>query len=165
MKFNWKWALAGVAAWELGWWAKRRYNRSALYEQALACARRSGKPLVVVGAPDGGVTAGYGCGDITIDLFKSPSCPNSIAADITKGIPLPDNSAVVFVSCVLEYVDDYEAALRELVRVSGGNLYVVRVEPWTLTSFLYPHAQRTLPAAVAGAHGVCATPPALPQGK
>lgn len=141
-------ALTGVvAAWELGWWWRRRNIRGDVFAQAKERAKAMGKPLVVVGAPDGGVTSGYGCGDITIDLEPS-RCPRSIQADITKRIPLEDDSAVVFVACVLEYVDDLEAAMRELRRVSGGNLFVVRVEPWTLTACLYPGAKRTLPPRV-----------------
>lgn len=137
-------AVGAVAAWELFWWARRTKLRSSVYAQAAARAKELGKPLVVVGAPDGGVTSGYGCGDITIDIAKS-SCPKPMTADITKKIPLDDNSCVVFVSCVLEYVSDYQAALCELQRISGGNLFIVRVEPWTLTAYLYPGAKRTIP--------------------
>jgi len=93
------------------------------------------------------MTAGYGCGDVTIDLASSSVCPNYLQADITKPLPFADNSVVVFVSCVLEYVDDAEAAAKELNRVSGGNVVLVRVEPWTLTSILYPGRQRTLTEA------------------
>ena len=64
---------------------------------------------------------------------------------ITNG-PVPglaNDSAVVFVSCVLEYVSDPEAALQELKRIAGSsaNLFVVFVEPWTLTAALYPGAR------------------------
>jgi len=67
------------------------------------------------------------------------------AADLTAG-PVPgivDDSAVVFVSCVLEYVSDPEAALHELRRMAGSpdNLFLVLVEPWTLTAVLYPGAR------------------------
>ncbi len=60
---------------------------------------------------------------------------------------------MVFVSCVLEYVQNFPGAVAELQRVSGGHLYVVRVEPWTLTAYFYPGARRTvsvstLPAGV-----------------
>lgn len=138
-----RWAYA-IGAWELFWWARRRANRARIYEKAQRRARELGRKLVVVGAPDGGVTSGYGCGDVTVDLAPS-KCPNSIQADVTKRLPFDDDSVVVVVMCVLEYVDDAGAALRELARISGGNLFVVRVEPWTLTSLLYPGAKRTPP--------------------
>lgn len=140
-------AVAAVAAWELGWWARRRYERGAVYALARKRATLLGRPLVVVGDPFNGVTAGYPCGDITVDLCPSGKCPRSIAADITKSLPLPSDSAVVFVACVLEYVSDVNAAMRELSRVAGSrdNLFIVRVEPWTLTAYLYPGARRTLP--------------------
>lgn len=109
-------------------------------------AARLGRPLVVIGAPDAGATSGYGCGDITVDLQPS-TCPRSIQADITKTLPFGDNSVVVFASCVLEYVSDVDATIREIQRVSGGYAYFVGVEPWTLAAKLYPGARRTLPEA------------------
>ena len=142
------WLPLTLAAWELAWWKRRKAERARVYDKALARARALHRPLVVIGAPDGGVTAGYGCGDLTIDLEGSAACPNVWAADITQPLPLANDSVVVFVSCVLEYVGDVEAAYRELMRVSGGELFIVRVEPWTLTAYLYPGARRTLPAAI-----------------
>lgn len=136
--------LAAVAAWEGLWWLGRRDTRSRVFDRARARAEQLGRPLVVVGAPDGGVTAGYGCGDVTVDLAGS-TCPNALAADIAKPLPFADDSVVVFVSCVLEYVDDYEGSMRELRRIAGEQLFIVRVEPWTLTAFLYPGAKRTIP--------------------
>ena len=141
--------VAGVGAWEVFWWARRRDLRATLYRAAAVRASELNKPLVVLGAPDGGVTAGYGCGDLTVDLFPSGVCPVPIVADVTKALPFADDSVVVFVACVLEYVSDFDAALKELRRVAGNNLYVVRVEPWTLTAYLYPGARRTIPAELA----------------
>ena len=57
------------------------------------------------------------------------------AADLTKGPieGIADDSAVVFVSCVLEYVTDVEAAIRQLAQIVGSreNLFLVLVEPWS----------------------------------
>jgi hypothetical protein len=144
-----RWALymgAFLGVWEIGWWARRRAARTTMFNAARLRAVTLGRPLVVVGDPDGGVTAGYPCGDVTIDLRATSACPHYVSADITKAIPLASDSSVVFVACVLEYVSDVDAALCELLRVAGSpdNLFVVRVEPWTLTAFLYPGAQRTI---------------------
>jgi len=137
-----------VAAWEGGWWLRRRWRREKVYDYALAYAHSIGRQLVVIGAPDGGVTGGYGCGDLTVDLVTT-ACPNGLVADVTKPLPLADDSVVVFCSCVLEYVQgDLTAALKEIQRVSGGKAFFVGVEPWTLTAYLYPGAQRTLPAGL-----------------
>jgi hypothetical protein len=138
-------AGVSMASWEAMWWAHRRVRRTTVYQQALNAARALNRPLVVIGAPDGGATSGYGCGDVTIDLAGS-ACPTSLRADITKPLPIGDNSVVVFCSCVLEYVHDVDAALREIQRISGGYAYFVGVEPWTLTAKWYPGAKRTLPA-------------------
>ncbi len=137
--------LGLLGAYELGMWWRRRQRRGTVYAQAQARAALLGRPLVVIGAPDGGVTSGYSCGDVTIDLARS-SCPNAIQADITQGIPLPDSSCVVYVSCVLEYVADARAALAEIQRISGGQAFFCGVEPLTATAYLYRGAKRTLPA-------------------
>lgn len=143
-------ALAGLAgclsAWEAGWWLERRRRRTVVYTYASNIARVLGRPLVVLGAPDAGSTSGYGCGDVTVDLVGS-SCPRSIRADVTRGLPFAPNSVVVFCSCVLEYVSNERAAIAEISRVSGGYAYYVGVEPWTLASRLYPGARRTMPQA------------------
>ena len=110
--------LGGVALWESFWWIRRRHQRTYQYRRAAARARELNRPLVVVGAPDAAITGGYGCGDITIDIAGS-ACPVPRRWDITRSIPLDADSAVVFVSCVLEYVKDYPAALAELKRVAG----------------------------------------------
>ncbi|MEO8168198.1 MAG: methyltransferase domain-containing protein [bacterium] len=120
-------------------------RRGNLFDEASQRAKERGVPLLVVGAPDHGPTGGYGCGDMTVDIESASTCPKFYQVDISKTkIPVADNSCVVFCSCVLEYVEDYEAAMRELQRVSGGDLYLVSVEPWTLTAFFYPGAKRTV---------------------
>jgi len=139
----------GLIAWELFWWNRRRGKRTILYREALRRALADGVPLVVVGAPDRGATAGPGCGDICIDI-EGCACPRQIQADITRPLPFEDGSVVVFVSCVLEYVDDFDSALAELQRISGGRLFIAAVEPWTLTAFFYPGAKRTLPPELRG---------------
>jgi len=144
---QWFAGILGIAgAWDFCWWVRRRFVRTNTYKQAYLMAGKLNRPLVVVGAPDGGVTAGYGCGDIVVDIKETALCPISIKADITKKLPMKDDSAVVFVSCVLEYVDDLDAAMCELLRVAGSRdkLFIVRVEPWTATAYLYPGAKRVI---------------------
>jgi len=138
---------AGIAAWEAAWWFIRQQKRKRMYDKATALALRLGRPLIVVGAPDRGTTRGPGCGDVTVDIAPS-LCPRFVQADICARLPFEDDSTVVFVSCVLEYVADAEAAMRELRRIAGPNLYIARVEPWTLTAYLYPGARRRLPGDI-----------------
>lgn len=135
--------IAGLAAWETFWWSERVHDRHALYDRAKTHARALGLPLIVVGAPDQGPTPGPGCGDLCLDIAPT-ACPCSMQLDITKPIPIPNDSAVIFVSCVLEYVENFEAAWRELQRIAPNRVYVCRVQPWTLTAHLYPGAQRIL---------------------
>lgn len=135
--------VAGLAAWETFWWSERVHDRHALYDRAKTHARALGLPLIVIGAPDQGPTPGPGCGDMCIDILPT-ACPCSMQADITKPLPIPNDSAVVFVSCVLEYVENFDAAWRELQRIAPNRVYICRVQPWTLTAHLYPGAKRVL---------------------
>ena len=132
--------------------ALHRFRRRRLaFEAAAKRAAEIGRPLIVVGDPDAGahtrLLRAYECGDLCIDLAGCPRCQEMKAADLTKGPieGIADDSAVVFVSCVLEYVTDVEAAFRELARIAGSreNLFIVLVEPWTLTATLYPGARWT----------------------
>lgn len=138
-------ALGTLGALEGGAAMRRLRRRRAVYQLAAARAAELGRPLVVVGDPDGGMhtrmVRAYGCGDVCVDLAGCPACPVAIAADITKPLPFADDSVVVYVSCVLEYVEDVDAALRELRRVAGENLFLVCVEPWTMTATIYPGAR------------------------
>lgn len=138
--------VAALGAWEAGWWLRRRVRRTSQFARAQAEATALGRPLVVIGAPDGGITSGYGCGDVTVDISGSV-CPNTIVADVTKTLPFSDDSVVVFCSCVLEYVADPDSAIAEIERISGGHVHWVGVEPWTLTALYVDGARRTLPAA------------------
>jgi len=144
-------ALGGALLAE-GSMALRRFEaRRHAFEAAARRAATLGRPLIVVGDPDAGahtrLARAYGCGDRCIDLHGCPRCRVMQAADLTAG-PVPgveDDSAVVFVSCVLEYVTDADAALQELRRMAGthDNLFIVFVERWTFTASLYPGARWT----------------------
>ena len=129
----------------------RQNARREGYAAALARARATGRRLVVVGAPNAGMVTralpAYGCGDVCVDIDGCPGCPVSETVNLDTGrTSVPDDSAVVFVSCVLEYVSDPVAALREIGRMAGSpdNVFLVVVQPWTLAATFYPGAQRTI---------------------
>ncbi len=135
-------------------------ERTAAFEMAMERASALGRRLVVIGDPDAGLHTrlmrAYGCGDVCVDLNGCPRCPVTVVADITKGpiADIADDSAVVFVSCVFEYIAELDAALREVSRIAGSpeNLFVVMVQPWTLTARLYPgaHWRGTVSSAASG---------------
>lgn len=144
----WIYLFGVVAAYELLQAGERFRERQVTFRRAQDKANQLGRPLVVVGDPDSGghtrLKRAYPCGDLCVDLNGCPNCSNQVAVDLTKGqIPVDDNSAVVFVSCVLEYVDDLPAAWRELKRASGSldNLFVVTVSSYTLAGWLFPGAK------------------------
>ena len=124
----------------------RKNRRIQIYNLAQNKAKETGKRLFVIGDPKNDNTsidgkADYGCGDICLDKTTGCDiCPQGVKADIGDYLPnLPDNSYVIFVSCVLEYVDDFEEVKKELFRVSGGDLFVVNLEPYTLKTTFFPN--------------------------
>jgi len=160
--------LGGVIAAETGLAVRRFEARRRAYEAAVRRASAAGRPLIVVGDPDAGthtrLVRAYGCGDLCIDLRGCPRCQVMQAADLTQGpiADIADDSAVVYVSCVLEYVADPESELRELNRMAGSpdNLFLVFVEPWSLTAALYPGARW---AVTADQHPVVMKPITTPR--
>jgi hypothetical protein len=160
--------LGGLAVAEGALALQRWQQRRETYDRAARRAAELHRPLVVVGDPDAGahtrLLRAYGCGDLCIDLNGCPLCKVVQVADLAAG-PVPgvsDDTAVVFVSCVLEYIGDAAAAVRELRRMAGGpeNLFTVSVQPWTLTAALYPGARWT---AVRDADEMRLTPVSPPQ--
>jgi hypothetical protein len=144
-----------VVLWRMDFfhWLQRIWKRVRYYQRAKRMAQDLGLPLMVVGDPYGGPTnslmgAFYGCGDVTIDIQGS-LCPNTIQADLTEALKnVPDGSHVIFVSLVLEYVDDLGACFKELERVSGGHLYIVHVQPSSKISRDRYSSGRNSPPAV-----------------
>ncbi len=156
-------ALGGLVVAETAVAYRRWQARREAFDLAVRRAAALRRPLIVVGDPDGGAVTrlqrAYGCGDMCVDINGCPMCKVARVADITAG-PVPgvaDDSAVVFVSCVLEYVGDAAAAVREIGRMAGSveNIFYVSVEPWTMTAALYPGARWT---AIRDADAIGLTP-------
>jgi len=152
MKLGWKIGLGlgvGLLGFELLGAFSRHADRSSLFGLANERAKATQRPLLVVGDPSGGVWTkifpAYGCGDVCVDL-QGCKCPVQIQADITKGVDLESNAYVVYVACVLEYVEDIEAAWLEILRLAGSvdNIFIVRVQSWTLSSWLVPGAKQVI---------------------
>lgn len=127
--------IEGATAWH------RLNARQDQYAKAMDRARACGRPLVVVGVPTR-LTPAHGYGDVCVDLVRGDECLISVRADLTKGpiASIASDSVVVFCACVLEYVTDPYAVWAELVRMAGNadRIYLVTVEPWTLTGVLFP---------------------------
>jgi hypothetical protein len=111
---------------------KKIRGQSAVYAMAMRRAGETGKPLAVFGDPTAPKTlnarygAGYGCGDVCIDLNGAPGCATGVKSSILDWLlDQADNSAVIFESEVLEYIPDKELSvtLSEMRRVSGGDLF------------------------------------------
>lgn len=120
---------------------KRRYK----YKQASERAEQTGKKLLVIGDPYNGIASkltgcDYGCGDLCLDLTGCPNCPNSIKGrleDTIESINLDEY--VVYISCVLEYVDDLDYIMNYLNQMDKNDLFVVNVEWYSLMAYFYPY--------------------------
>lgn len=138
--------LSGALAYEGGMALSRFRQRRTVYDLAKARAKAVGRPLVVIGDPDAGlhtrIVRAYDCGDLCVDLGGCPRCSESLVADVHR-LPFASDSAVVYVSCVLEYVENAPLAMSEVQRVAGSadNLFLVCVQPLSMTSVLYPSAK------------------------
>ncbi len=135
--------IALIAIWELIIACNRKVRRRLIYAKAEKKAKQTNKYLIVIGDPDNGAFSkltgrDYGEGDITIDITGCPGCKNGVKLRAEDALPvLPDNSCVIFVSCVLEYVNDIKSVAHHINRVSGGDYYIVNVEPYCLTAYYY----------------------------
>lgn len=118
---------------------RRNYRRYRYYKLAEKCSFDKKKPLLVIGSNSTGglssrIISGfdinlYGCGDLCVDSLGCDLCPNSRSEKIENVLlELNNNSYVIFISCVLEYVDDLPNIIKELERVSGGDLFVVYID-------------------------------------
>lgn len=145
-----KWLVLGILGRELYLaLGPRRQNRRDRFNEAAFQAQQTGKPLIVVGDPDGGIVnrfigRDYGCATMCIDRQGCLKCEDSLVGTLEETLPtLETNSAVIFVNTELEYVRDMDKVASELYRVSGGDLFVVPIERWTITS-LVPSTKRQI---------------------
>jgi hypothetical protein len=147
----WEWLQVAVI---------RQNRRRQIWSQAIDRTNETKKHLIVIGDPDadnfaysdirdtlqGGnwKTMAYGYGDVCIDINGCPQVADkegrSIKGDLKDVLPtLATNSAVIFISCVLEYVDDLPTIAAELERISGGDLFIVNIEPNSLKTRYAPN--------------------------
>ncbi|MCY0994786.1 hypothetical protein OV203_47105 [Nannocystis sp. ILAH1] len=93
------------------------------------------------------------------DVFHMRRIPVVAPTELERGPVhrIASDSAVVYVACVLEYVSDVRAAMDEILRMAGAveNIYVVTIQPWTLTATLHPRARW---AGIADTHTVSMGP-------
>jgi hypothetical protein len=132
----------------------RHYNRLNIYKMALEQSNKTNKPLIVYGDPYNGVGSKfwnkifgtYGCGDMAVDLTGCPKCDNGIKSDILEHLKtIESDSAIIFISCVLEYVDNIEEVIKEIYRVAGSNnnIFIVCVSRYSLTGYSYSDGSDT----------------------
>ena len=123
----------------------RQQDRKNIFLKAEFKAKELRKPLVVIGDPNNGGGSKlwgkmYHGGDYCIDLTGCPLEKKTIGikGDVIESLKqFSDNSVVIYISCVLEYVTDIETCIHEIKRVAGKHIYVVKVSPYSLMSRFY----------------------------
>ena len=135
--------LGAIALHELGSIWERSERRRELMRQAETRAQALGRPLVVF-RPDKSGPLDRALESWEQGIFEPVEIVQARAAELSDPRPrFADDAAVVFVACVLEYVDDAQAALNEIFRIAGdvANIYIVTVQPWTFYAQLHPRAK------------------------
>lgn len=123
----------------------RKVKRRVLFSLAQKRSIATNKPLLVIGDPYNGVISiltgsDCGCGDVCLDLTGCPRCPTSLKGSLEYYLPLIDLSKyVVYISCVLEYVDDIDLILSYLRVMDFNDLFIVNVEVYSLAAYMYPY--------------------------
>lgn len=105
------------------------------YSQAKELSLATNKKLLVIGDPLESSTnylfGNYGFGDICIDMNLDLNSKNTNGSVLIKDRlenvlhQFKDNSVVIFESEVLEYVDSIEYVIREMNRISCGDIFSV----------------------------------------
>ena len=122
----------------------RKLKRRNQFKRASKRAHDTNKQLLVIGDPYNGIasiTTGsdYTCGDVCVDITGCPKCDNGVKARLEDYLPTINlDEYVIYISCVLEYVDDLPLILSYLNKVPSNDLYVVNVEWYTITAYFYP---------------------------
>ena len=153
--------LGGVAVAETAATWTRWEQRRRLFQAADARARQLGRPLLVVlPRKEGWFNRSmrlYEYGARYPDIFSRRNSPVIFADSLARGVAVQGDSAVLYVACVLEYVTDLRRSMDEILRIAGEpeNIYIVTVQPWTLTAALHPAARW---AGIADTHAVSMGP-------
>ncbi len=153
--------LGGVAVAETAATWTRWEQRRRLFLAADARARQLGRPLLVVlPRKEGWFNRSmrlYEYGARYPDIFSRRNSPVIFADSLARGVAVQSDSAVLYVACVLEYVTDLRRSMDEILRLAGEpeNIYIVTVQPWTLTAALHPAARW---AGIADTHAVSMGP-------
>lgn len=122
---------------------RRQVWRKRTFFAAKMRASHTKRPLIVIGDPAKGMGSrmlgpAYGFGDLCIDI--DPISPAVVQGDFTDILKTHQNdSAIVFISCVLEYMPNIEDGIATAKRVAGGmeNLFIVGVEWYSITAYVY----------------------------
>ena len=123
----------------------RKIKRKVYYKKAVKRAKETNKKLLVIGDPYNGIasiTTGldYNCGNLCIDLTGCPKCDNAIKGRLEDIIPtLNLNEYVIYISCVLEYLDNLPLVMSYLNKVNKNDLFIVNVEWYSLMAYFYPY--------------------------
>lgn len=138
-----------MAGWQLAVWLGEISQKGRRFEDAVACARKLGKPLLVAGGPWGNGKIrrwlnmpAHGNGDVCLDIERRAlgNHPCGVIADVTQ-IPFRDKVfGAAFASHLLEHLPTVEharKALDELNRVAEA-VFIVYPSRQSIVAWLHP---------------------------
>ena len=124
--------ILAIGTWQLIIWILEIRDKNRKYQAAVDCAKKNGKPLLVIGGPWGVKSfrrllnkPAHGNGDVCLDIDRRAlgNHPCAVVASCTD-IPFSDNAfGALFSSHVLEHMPTTkvaEQALAEMNRVAGS---------------------------------------------
>lgn len=131
-----------------------RDERRQTFEQAARRAELTGKQLIVLGDPEGSLSArvlgrAWQCGAICIDPKGCSQCGGPGERSI-QGQPLDvlrtmgTASAVIFDAGLFAKSDEPQALAQEMRRVSGGDVFMHDVSRFSLTAVFEPGRRRIM---------------------
>jgi len=112
-------------------------ERQIIFEKAKNEADRLGLPLVNYGCK--GMDPYISESDLNLDIVPR-NVPNFMLIEPDGKIPLPDNSAVIYASHVLEHVNNPTKVLKEMQRV--GPTYIVLPKWDNIINWIHPEHKR-----------------------
>lgn len=126
-----------VLGWEVCCALYEKHERHVLFRRALAESRQRGKPMLVVGEPDGE----YPCPPppgVLVDLRERSVCPRYVRTSVERMPMFRDRQfGAAFCSHVIEHVERPLDALQELHRVADS-VFISYPRPWRIATYLVP---------------------------
>lgn len=135
--------LVAVGLWVAADFIHLVVNKELAFRKARQTADKYNLPLINIGAcghgqPGGPYKKAIQESDVNFDIKPCPNIPNLVVGDVQElSKYFEPKSSIVFISHVIEHVDDPDKAFSEIEKVSVES-YVVYPQPFGLIAWVPP---------------------------